>query len=79
VARRTPAARAIATLYWLVRRKGLQSEIKQILRIISRAVREARDHDQRPLIDKLTAIKIHLQLLMRHMSPVESRRRRKKK
>ena len=51
-----------------MRGEGIQADIRYILRILMRALREARKGNRNSLIDKLTAMNIYLQLMIRRLA-----------
>ena len=50
--------------------------MQHLLRIVLRALREARKGNRRTLIDKLTAMSIYLQLMIRRLTRQPARRKR---
>jgi hypothetical protein len=58
-------------------KKGIPADVQHLLRIVLRALREARKGNRRTLIDKLTAMNIYLQLMIRRLMREPARRRKR--
>ncbi|HZR07292.1 MAG TPA: hypothetical protein VFA79_01840 [Myxococcales bacterium] len=58
-------------------KKGIAADVQHLLRIVLRALREARKGNRRTLIDKLTAMNIYLQLMIRRLTREPARRRKR--
>ena len=57
---------------------GLQTDIRHVLRILMRALREARKRNYPTMIDKLTAMNLYLQLAIRRLAREQRPRRPKR-